>query len=514
MCPACKERLKKAQACAHCGTYSLFTKSDAKAGIHEPICIRCRTNARITCPSCHKHRRPAALDAQGKQICKECHERGTKKFICPQCGKRGVKHSKSRCEDCYWAEYAIKSVGRCQSLLSNKWTKSCFADFIQSLIEIQSSNYAAMKVERYFPFFAKLDSMFNSLEAIDAHILLDHLGPDGLRRFTTPYDYLAKAGLITPLTRDEIYAHAEFRSHNKLVSKADGRWYEKNIISFYEHLQTLAKRYADRGWTENKARFKPRTITSALRAAILFFDHVDACRISSISQIQQCVVDDFIFHNPGYKNALRLLIRYINRHGKVFRKLKIENRKANISQDSFISPKKYGELINHWLACDGKDTKKALIGIFMLMYAQPATSIVKLRMSDVLRSEGGKYKMVFGSIELDLDPRIGNLFDRYLEHRHSLSMMDSDLHNEWLFPGRKYGCHITTAAISEMIKQFGVSADQMFATAIFNAYQTGMRYPNVLVRALGITNATAIKYLQLIDPRMFDEAEGLDHSYA
>jgi len=411
-------------------------------------------------------------------------------------------------------EYTIKAVGRCQSLFSHKWSKSCFADFIQELIDRRTPNYAAMKVERYFLFFAKLDVLFDSQESVDAHELLDHFGADGLRRFSTPYDYLAKAGIITPLTRDEISAGAESRSHAKLVSKAEGLWYQKDIEAFYKHLQVMAKRYADRGWEGENARFKPRTVTSALRAAILFYDHVDGCNISNTSQIHQDIVDEFIFHNPGYKHPLRAVIRYLNMHGKLFRKLKVEGRSINISTNAFLPPSKYGQLIRDCLASDGNASKKGLFGIFMLMYAQPAASIVKLRMSDVLRSETGQFRIAFGSAEVNLDPRIGALFDRYLEHRHALSMMENDMHNEWLFPGRKFGCHITTAAITCMIKEFGVTADQMYATAIFNAYQTGMRQAKVLVRAFGITDATAIKYLKLIDPRMFDEAESINYNHA
>ncbi|KON48550.1 hypothetical protein AL013_02690 [Mariprofundus ferrooxydans] len=397
-------------------------------------------------------------------------------------------------------------------MLSNQWAKSCFADFIQSLVELKSPNQAAMKVERYFPFFAKIDTIFSSLDSLNAYALLDNFGPEGLRLFSMPYDYLSKEGLITPLTRDEINADSEKRAHINLINKADGKWYEKDVLAFYNHLETMAKRYADRGWKGDLARFKPRTITAALRAAILFYDHADAYNITSTRQVDQNIIDEFIYANPGYKNSLRALIRYINRHGKIFRKLKVEFHGRNIDANAFIPPKKYSDLIKKFLASEGKDTKKALIGIFMIMYAQPASRLVKLRMSDVLKGENGTFRMLFGEVELDLEPRIGDLFDRYLEHRHALSVMERDLDNEWLFPGRKYGCHISTAAVSCMIKEFGVTADQMYATAIFNFYQSGMRHPKVLVRAFGISVVTAIKYLKMINPRMFEEAESRQHA--
>ncbi|WP_121542721.1 hypothetical protein [Mariprofundus sp. EBB-1] len=379
-------------------------------------------------------------------------------------------------------------------------------------MELQTPNYAAMKVEQYFPFFMKVDTMFTSRDSVCGQKLLKTFGPNGLRIFTTPYDYLASLGIFTPLTRDEIRAEAEKRRQNMYVTQARGKWFEKEMIAFQEHLETIAKRYADRGWKGKNARFRPRTLSSALQVAIRFYNHVDSCGIISHRQIHQDIVDGFIFQNPGYKQPLRTLVTYLNRHGKVFRKLKIEMVNLNIPTDMFLAPDKCNELIKNWLCSEGKETKKGVIGIFMLMYAQQPSKLVRLRMSEIQRNEKGIYSVAFGSTELELDPRISALFDRYLEHRHALSMMEDDLQNEWLFPGRKYGCHMTSSAVSYALKDMGVSADQLFATSIYNAYQSGMRHPKVLVNAYGISTLTAIKYLKLLDPRMYDEADSASRS--
>lgn len=508
ICSVCQTRMKKARPCAHCGTYSLFVESDAKAGIHEPICIKCRKNAMVTCHGCHKSRKPFALDKSGRQICKRCHEHGST-FACPECGTQGVRHSKSQCEGCYWRSYTIKRMVSCQSLLNHAWVKDLFADFIQSLSETHTSNYVAMHVEKYFPFFAALDVTFDTCNELDSYVLLKQFGPDGLRRFTTPYDYLAKSGIIKPLTRAEIVLEQEIRSQATIISKTEGCWYHKEINAFYEHLQMLSKRYKDRGW-KDKAKYKPRTITGALRAALLFYQHATQCGVMENRQIHQAIIDEFIDNHPGYKQAIRALLSYLKKHGKLFRRLKIECPNLSIPKDAFIPPSKYSALLRQWLPAEGVDTKKAVIGFLMLMYAQPATRIVRLRVEDLQQNSNGAYKLAFGRTEITLDMRISEVLSRYLLSRDELLAIRGEPENNWLFPGRKYHCHVTTASITELIHSFGVSADQMFATAIFNAYQTGMRTPKVLVNAFGITSATAIKYLKLIDPRMFDEVESME----
>jgi len=508
VCSACQTRIKKARPCAHCGTYSLFTNSDAKVGIHEAICISCRKNARITCAICHKSRKPAALNKDGKKVCKDCHKHASSPFICPQCGCEGVKHSKSQCENCYWRSYTIKRMVSCQSLLNHTWAKDLFADFLQSLSDTHIPHYVAMHVEKYFPFFAAIDVTFDTCNELDSYVLLKQFSPDGLRRFTIPYDYLAKSGIIKPLTRTEIASEQETRSQSKLIIQTEGCWYQKDMISFYEHLQELSKRYKDRGW-KDKAKYKPRTITGALRAALLFYQHATQCGIIENRQIHQAVIDEFIDNNPGYKQALRTLLSYLKKHEKLFRRLKIECPNPAIPKDAFIPPSKYGELLRQWLSAEGTDTKKAIIGFLMLMYAQPATRIVRLRIEDLQKNSNGAYKLAFGTSEIALDMRISEVLNRYLISRDELLATRGEPENNWLFPGRKYDCHVTTASITELIHNFGVSSDQMFATAIFNAYQTGMQQPKVLVNAFGITSVTAIKYLKLIDPRMFDEVKSL-----
>lgn len=505
VCKSCRQKLKRVRECVNCGRTSLFTKSDPKAGIFEPICYHCRTYARVTCADCHKHRKPVALNKEGKQICQRCHERGSKPFICPQCGCEGVRHSKSKCEVCYWRDYTINRVVRCQTLLNHEWSKGLFADFIQDLSAMKTAQYVASKVERHFPFFAKLDALFEDQKDINAEALLQSFTADGLRRFSAPYDFLAKTDVVKPLSRIQIEKDQEHRAHTKLIARSSGYWYEKEVKSYYDHLQMLAKRYKDKGW-EEKSKYKPRTITALLRAAVLFYEFIDSCNIKAVSQIHQQLVDEFIVEHKGYKNSLRGLLNYMKRHRRLFRDIKIENVTSSIPENTFLPLRQSVELLREWLNAEGDDTKHALIGVLMLMYAQTPTKVARLKISDVFYGANSNYKIAFGTVPIEFDPRVSALFSRYLEVRGQYLAEKGNRDNEWLFPGRKFDCHMTTVGITDKFRTQGLIANQLFATALFNAYQTGMKQPKVLVNAFGIQTKTAIKYLQMFDPRMFDEA--------
>ena len=138
----------------------------------------------------------------------------------------------------------------------------------------------------------------------------------------------------------------------------------------------------------------------------------------------------------------------------------------------------------------------------MLLYAQPANKVVRVRLSDLAHGRDQLYRVALGRTEITLDRRLGDLLDRYLARRRELATMEDDERNEHLFPGRSYGSHLTEAALTYHLKKHGVTAGQLFSTAIYNAYMGGLRHPKVLVKAFGITDVTAIKYLNLIDPQL------------
>lgn len=391
--------------------------------------------------------------------------------------------------------------------MKQSWARQLYEDCLQELAELQDSHYAAMRVERYFPFFARLDVLFGSRNDVNAEALLSDFGADGLRRFSTPCDYLARSGVIRPLSEAEILSDRYNAAADRVIQESMGHWYAELLIEFRKHLEDMNERYRNRGWKNGKDKYAPVTVAAALKAGSRFLGYADKCGVVSDSQLHQHILDGFIAEHSGYRHAVRTVLKYLNRHRKLFRKLKVDNPAQGISGDLILSPARCAELFEDLFGAEGQDTRNALILLFMLVYAQPIKRIVAIRLQDILRSEDGGYSMVFGQTEIKLDRRVSAIMEKYLSHRKVLSMMDDPDRNGFLFPGRRYGGHLTSAAVTEILKGRNLTADQMFATAIFNAYQTGMRRPKVLVKAFGITAETAIRYLRLADPRMFDEVD-------
>ena len=173
----------------------------------------------------------------------------------------------------------------------------------------------------------------------------------------------------------------------------------------------------------------------------------------------------------------------------------------------FLSRDHYLALLKAWLNPSDETVREALAGLLMMLYAQPVNRVVALHLSDLVEGRDGRYRIALAKTEIALDPNVSAVLRRWLELRKVAMPLDDAQTNPFLFPGRRYGEHITTTGVTYWLRKAGVTAEQLYSSAIYNAYRNGARLPKVLMNAFGITKTTAIKYLSLIDPRLVDEVE-------
>lgn len=505
LCWPCSVHYRVRKPCPVCGQMSLRLSRDVKRGFtDQPVCESCRRTGNITCQVCGKNRYPAGSLDDGRVVCKSCLERGDKPFVCTDCGKEGKPHSKAICHACYWKKRADKRFKVSVAMFSNDWTKEAFLKFYEDLIVRQDIHkVATVSLERYFLFFVKLDATFSVPKEITADRMIAAFGAEGIRRHAVPYGFLVKEKIIPELAREALDESSEHRRQALIIDRAQDFWYGALLERFRLHLEKINERYATRGWRGKSRRFIPRTVTADLRAASVFLESMsEAQSVSSLQQVQQHHLDRFLVDHGGYRTGIRAFLRYLDRNEKLFRAISLPSIKRNLPEDLFLPRVKYEELLKLWLNPNDETLKDALIGAFMLLYAQTGNKVVRIRLSDIAHGRNHLYRLALGSTEITLDRRIGDLLDRYLAKRRAMATMENDENNDYLFPGRSYGKHLTEAAITYHLKKHGVTAGQLFSTAIYNAYMGGLGNPKVLVKAFGITSETAIKYLNLIDPQL------------
>ena len=507
-CPSCVRYFTPPKPCAVCGRMSRWVSKDVKAGFMEPTCEKCRRRGHRVCSGCHKHRPPAGVDPEGRVLCRTCLSRGDEPFLCPQCGNPGRPHSARRCEECYWKDSVDKKLQDSLPQLSRPWVRDAFQGFVGKLKARIGAHKAAVKLPYYLRYFVALDTAFDAPGHITAERLIAVFGRDGLSHYTIPHGYLQQTGLIPADDDAAILMAAERMRWEKILARADGQWYAALLRRFSQYQEATSRRYRDRGWRGAHARFGPRTITNTLQAAAQFLHFLTSQDAAAAQQIQQMHVDRFLVEHAGLRNNLRAFVRYLNRKERLFRPIQIVQVTENLRPHNILPRDRYTALLTAWLNPHDSAVKEALICLLMLLYAQSLTRIVRLRLSDITRGQDGIYRVAFSKTEIALDPRVGTIMERYLATRRAFTAMEEAWENDWLFPGRRAGSHLDETTVAAYhLKKYEVTAQMLFSSALYYAYLSGLRHPKVLVKAFGITDQTAIKYMKMIDPRLRDEVE-------
>ncbi len=505
VCPSCAKYFHEPKACPVCGHVSHRLARDFKNGYREPVCERCRRKNFVTCAECGKHRRAVSVNHAGKPICPTCAERQGAPFICPTCGRPGRRHSKARCERCYWNERVGKRFLELETRLAQAWVRKEFSRFFDELFDYYSGKIIALRLARYAEFFAAIDKYFTQRAELSYRGLVQRLGRSLVHDNTVAVNFFIKHGLVEELPSWEHQAVKESTTQVKLLEQAASKPYHSVLTAFHRSLVDVSERYQQRGWTRGKHRPKPRTITVSLQAAQTFLDFLPAEGVANLRQLNQVDLDRFLERYPGYANALRTFLLFLHRVVKLFRPISIPTTPKRAALAIALGPERKQELLTKWLTSEGSASQEGLICSLMLLYAQMPHRIVQIKLSDLQRSEEGRYSVIFGRVDLPLSEEIGRLLDHYLAYRDSKSPQERPWENEYLFPGKMIGTHLSPAAITYYLKKNKVTAKALFATAVANAYRHGVRHPKILVNALGICTVTAVKYMNEFDPRLVDE---------
>ncbi len=501
-CWPCASKLQEPEPCALCGQMSLRLSRAPEVGIDERICQKCRTKrTHFTCTNCGKHRKPSGIDSKGQVVCKTCLE--DENYRCPKCGEPGKRHSKTRCQACYWKDHAQEVIAQGVATLSRPWVRHAYRAFGESLIVSYGSQKASHRVPKYLAFFVSLDVRFKRAASITARILIKTFGAEGLRRNTVAVAFLTKDGILPDYCQTELEHYNEIARQERLVEQSMDAWYGEFLSGFWDHALHLQQTSLDRG---NKGP-KSRTVYSWLTAARAFLEFVTGKGISALSQIETHHLDLFIDDQGGYEASIRRFIRYLNKNGKLFRTIKMESVVTQNIAHLLLPQSRVDELIARFLSPE-TSAKEAIYGVLMVLYAQTASRICELRMDQLGRNKNGFRTIHFYRMDVEIPPEIEPVITRWLSERKSLSVLESEHNNKYLFPGRRPGGHISSPSVKYYYDQWEVTADQLLASSIFQMYCNGVRHPNVPHNAFGVSKAMTGKYIGIFDAHYHD---ALDH---
>ena len=496
-CKNCRRVVAPPKPCPRCGRLCRAVVREIKAGFTEPACERCRNATRVTCAGCRKHRAQAGTDSEGRPLCKTCLAGND--FVCPLCGQHGIRHSKDACLVCYHKRYSRERALEVAPMLARPWVRELFLEFIEALLaDAATPIRAGLDIQRHFDFFKRLEVAAPTPMKLTAFSMWEEFGRHGLRLNERAYNFLADTGRVTPPSDSEVSELTEADNQRRLIARVTEPWHRDVLIQFQTHLLARRDVFRRKGWTGEDERFLPRSITTCMRAARRLLESLPQ-DVQSVTTLQQAHLDLFVSRQPGHKNALSGFVQYLNQSRKRFGKLTLSRPGARQAPvHNFLSPARSNELIGKWLSPDEGSVKRSLICLFMLLYGRTAAQAAGLERKQFVRGPDGAWQAKFAKVWIGLAPEQGRLLDRYLASPEA-QVIPADPRSRFLFPGRMPNTHLSPDTVWGYLQVDGVTAEELFATCLINAYRNGLQFPKTLVQALGISVATAVTYHAQMD---------------
>lgn len=503
-CSNCVRGGKEMQICPNCGLETKHLSRDVNAGFHEPVCSTCRHRKRpiLPCDICGNERHfYGVLD--GKNLCHSCYEE-RQPTMCAVCGKVHVASARTICKDCEYKDFVRKSVWRESAKLRQVWCRNLYAEFIDAQLEAYGGYDTNLRRPKQFPLFLIMDNSFKALADITAESLMILLRMNDQKNYRLLYGYLVQRGIIIEFTIDEREDAIAVANIEAAIKRIEGKWYHQLILGFRDELMKLNERYQERGWVGRKRRFSLTTCCDNLLAGIRFCEFTKG--ISRSTEFEQEHVYDYLKVKRGTRDTLAHFLRYMKLRRKTFERLKLPPKKRkDINVDNILPTKKCNELIHKWLNPPDSEVKISLILLLMLLYAQRPRHIALMQLDHIFEKDG-VYSIVIGKKKkLVLHDAMGNLLKRYFDLRTTKAMDDES--NKYLFPGEYSGTFLSVDSIMNYPNRYGVSCRKLYATAVYRAVSLGIRIPNDLVSALGVSIKTATGYVGLLNEQMYQDVE-------
>jgi len=390
------------------------------------------------------------------------------------------------CHDCYWRQKIYNKA----ELLSGSFTRELKWHFLKFAADPKITNPKRFfrTLDKYCDFFQTAEPFWGKLTAADQ--VLDQFCAEDLRRSAIPYDYMVRENLLTAISIDDIERHAAMRQQHEILIVNAGEWYVGILEEYNLYLQELAERYFVRGWRDHNARYSQRTIIGNLRAARHFLKSIippKGDRHNTLRKLNETDFNTFFCEGTGHNASLLAFGRFIKRKKKRFTKLDITLRQSP-SKLKILSADECTKLIQSWLS-PRNNSKYGLIGLLLIIYAQKIKNIIKLKVTDLKFQDGG-YSILLGSAPIDLPPVMTPVISAYLKQRNTRKYQ-----SEYLFPGRVSNRHLSATAVTVELSKKNIDEPMLFATSMIRSFTAGdITNPKIIVRATGVSMATAIKY--------------------
>jgi hypothetical protein len=496
-CMSCKPYALPPQLCPGCNEFKQDLGRDLRRGVTEPVCGPCRHrlgNAEC-CAGCRRPRFIAG-ERDGKRYCANCLPTGAPPIVvCTDCGKHKFHFGSGRCEDCAWRRIHSRLLIRLYAQVPAAWARDLMTEYYQTLRDQIANGTLSKSLRHDVTFFAALSPHFVSAEALSGVLVVRKLGHEFLARYGRVMSFLNVTGYITTY-QDPDYELEWQLSRIRSYTARGPTWSHAALDRFLSHM--LHKR--DLALDRSKRRtvpVKPKSMESAVRAAVAFLTFAAAEGATSLPEVSQDHLELFLGRHRNYRLRIRAFVRYLRRHERRFQKLSVPASKSEFSLKHALSDETRLDLIDQLAQASATvDVRWSLVSLFALVYAQPPHKSVALPLEAVRLGAEGVYEMHFAETWLPLDEVTNSLMARWLSLRRENSCFERDGESLFLFPGRQAGSHIRSDTYGPWLRGKRMTTRALVTTSLVQWAIADPGSPRILMDALGVSRVTATTYCQ------------------
>ncbi len=297
-------------------------------------------------------------------------------------------------------------------------------------------------------------------------------------------DLLMTCGVLP--TIDKQLAHYETLLHRRLADLADAGSPHLRLLrqfAVWYQLPRLRAKAQARPLTPSHRQFASDQLTQA--HALLGWL---AARGHTLAQATQADLDAWhATHNDHQRRCLRAFLRWAMRAGRLPRLTLpplLVRRAAPITQHRRLG------LLGQLLTDQDRPLRSRVAACLMLLFAQPATRVVRLTIDDVTRAADGQVFIRFGEPATPVPEPFATLLLQATAQRDNLDTATNP-GARWLFPGRRAGQPLHASHLSQLVRDLGIPALAGRTAAL---RQLVLQVPApVVAQALGYHHNTATR---------------------
>ncbi|NUO78043.1 MAG: hypothetical protein HOQ32_18775 [Lysobacter sp.] len=497
-CSSCTTMLADPVACHYCGKWGLKRSRDYQRGFTELACHKCRTTdaAFQTCAGCRRYRLSAG-ERDGRPYCSHCLPTGAPPIItCVTCNAVKYRYNKDQCEDCAWEHSHRLLLARLAPQFKTAWARQLFERYhSEAKLKTLHGNWRK-SLKRDIAFFQGLESAFDTPDQLNGVLIVRRLGSQFVKRYRRGMSFLAHIQLVV-LDDDPDFEVERVLGNLKAIAINESDWIRLALERFLVHILNARARIVDRK-RRGRIPVSPNSLDSAMRIArrLLIYAR-DEHGATSVREVSQEVLDQFIGQNKQARPGVSAYVRYLRRHEKTFHHLKLRKIPAPAVPAHLVLPEEERQHFIHLFSTvtEPKQVHWALVCLLNLLYAQLPIQLVRMERERVRHGSQG-YEMRFAKVWLPLDPVVQPLMARWMNSRREFGAFDATNSSPYLFPGVRSGTHLRASASANFRRKFDYDARVGRVTALAAMIRGGLKQSKVLTDCFGLSAIRAQAYLR------------------